>query len=131
MTEYSTDTNLTWAMLEQYLQNLGFSDVNQFRGDVIELEASGNKQLIFEVLERGLLISVIKTVPAYQISEVNGPAMELCHYRELLPVQVCVGMGKNEQLTFSSLLSISGDFPELLNLVVDILLTFHDRLDVA
>ena len=131
MTEYSTDSNLTWSMLERYLQTLGFGDISHFRGEVIELEASGNKQLLFEVLERGLLISVVKPVPAYQLTEVINPAMALCHYREFLPVQICVGLGKNEQLAFSCLLSIGGEFLEVLNPVVDILLSLHDRLDIA
>ncbi|WDE02809.1 hypothetical protein SG34_015295 [Thalassomonas viridans] len=131
MSEYSTDKDLAWSMLERYLQTLGFDDVSAFRGDVIELEASGNKQLIFEVLERGLLISVIKEVAAYQLAEVVKPAMAMCHYREFLPVPICVGMGKNDQLAFSCLLSIGGDFLEVINPAVDILLSLHDKLDIA
>ncbi|WDD96628.1 MULTISPECIES: hypothetical protein [Thalassomonas] len=131
MTEFSTDKNLTWSMLEQYLQTLGFEDVSAFRGEVIELDVSGNKRLIFEVLERGLLISVIKEVAAYQLAEVVKPAMALCHYREFLPVPICVGLGRNEQLAFSCLLSIGGDFLEVINPAVDILLSMHDKLDIA
>ncbi|WDE09437.1 hypothetical protein [Thalassomonas haliotis] len=131
MTEYSTDKNLTWSMLEGYLQTLGFDDVSQFRGEVIELEVSGNKQLIFEVLERGLLVSVIKGVAAYQLAEVVKPAMAMCHYREFLPVPICVGLGRNEQLAFSCLLSIGGDFLEVINPAVDILLSLHEKLGIA
>ena len=131
MSGYSTDKDLTWSMLERYLHTLGFDDISPFRGDVIELAVSNNKQLLFEILDRGLLISVVKTVPAYQLPEVLKPALLICHYREFMPAQVCLGLGKNEQLVFSSLLPIGGDFFELLNQMVEILLSLPEQLEIA
>lgn len=121
----------SWQVLESYLDTLGFAPGAMPQNGVLELESGNGKSLVFEVLARGILVSVSREVPGYQFDELLEPALLSCHYQEFLPLQVSAGLAGGDRLVFSSLLPVADASPEQLDPVVSSLLSMHDNLSLS
>lgn len=121
----------SWLVLESYLDTLAFTPGTMPQNGVLELESGNGKSLVFEVMPRGILVSVSCEVPGYQFEELLEPALLSCHYKEFLPLQVSAGLASGDRLVFSSLLPVADASPEQLDPVVSSLLSMHDKLSLS